>query len=144
MTLKPGLRKFTLTAHITLSVGWLGAIVAYLAIAIAGLTSHDAEMARAAYLSMEVIGWFVIVPFSLATLMAGLVQSLGAQWGLFRDWWVSVKVLLTTGGAIVLLRHMQAVTRMSGLARDMILSATDFRALLPQRNAAKMHAARSR
>ncbi|HEY9430704.1 MAG TPA: hypothetical protein VI260_04370 [Blastocatellia bacterium] len=129
MTLKPGLRKFTLTAHITLSVGWLGAIVAYLAIAIAGLTSHDAEMARAAYLSMEVIGWFVIVPFSLATLMAGLVQSLGAQWGLFRYWWVSVKFLLTTGGAIVLLRHMQAVTRMSGLARDMILSATDFRAL---------------
>jgi hypothetical protein len=129
MTLKPGLRKFTLTAHITLSVGWLGAIVAYLAIAIAGLTSHDAEMARAAYLSMEVIGWFVIVPFSLATLMAGLVQSLGAQWGLFRYWWVSVKFLLTTGGAIVLLRHMQAVTRMSGLARDMTLSATDFRAL---------------
>lgn len=129
MTLKPGLRKFTLTAHITLSVGWLGAVVAYLAVAIAGLTSHDAQMARAAYLSMEVIGWFVIVPFSLATLLAGLVQSLGTQWGLFRYWWVSVKFLFTAGGAIVLLRHMQAVTRMSDVARDMTLSATDFRAL---------------
>ena len=27
----PSLRKFALTAHIILSVGWLGAVVAYLA-----------------------------------------------------------------------------------------------------------------
>ncbi|MGH9841480.1 MAG: hypothetical protein ACREEM_22225 [Blastocatellia bacterium] len=127
--MKPSLRKFALTAHITLSVGWLGAVVAYLAVAIAGLTSHDAQMVRAAYLSMEVIGWFVIVPFSLATLLAGLVESLGAQWGLFRHWWVSVKFLLTTGATIVLLQHVPAVTRMSGVAREMTLSATDFRAL---------------
>ena len=53
MTMKPSLRKFALTAHITLSVGWLGTVVAYLAVAIIGLTSHDAQMVRAAYLSME-------------------------------------------------------------------------------------------
>jgi hypothetical protein len=129
MTMKPNLRKFALTAHITLSVGWLGAVVAYLALAIVGLTSHDAQMVRAAYLSMEVIGWCVIVPSSLATLLAGLVESLGTRWGLFRHWWVLLKFLLTTGATIVLLRHMQAVTRMSGVAADMILSATDFRAL---------------
>ena len=129
MTMKPNLRKFALTAHITLSVGWLGAVVAYLALAIVGLTSHDAQMVRAAYFSMEVLGWFVIVPFSLATLLAGLVESLGTRWGLFRHWWVVLKFLLTTGATIVLLRHMQAVTRMSGIAADMRLSATDFRAL---------------
>lgn len=127
--MKPSLRKFALTAHITLSVGWLGAVIAYLALAIVGLTSHDAQMVRAAYLSMEVIGWFVIVPFSLATLLAGLVESLGTRWGLFRHWWVLAKFLLTTGATIVLLRHMQAVIRMSGIAADMTLSATDFRAL---------------
>lgn len=127
--MKPSLRKFALTAHITLSVGWLGAVVAYLAVAIVGLISQDAQMVRAAYLSLEVIGWFVIVPFSLATLLAGLVESLGTQWGLFRYWWVSVKFLLTTGAIIVLLQHMQTVTRVAGLARDMTLSATDFRTL---------------
>ena len=126
--MKLGLRKFALTAHITFSVGWLGAVVAYLAIDIAGLTSRDAEMVRAAYVSMELIGWYVIVPFSLATLLAGLVESLGTQWGLFRYWWVSVKFLLTTTATIVLLRHMPSVTRMSAVARDMTLSATDFRA----------------
>jgi hypothetical protein len=52
----PRLRKFALTAHITFSVGWLGAVVAYLALAIAGLTSHDVSMVSAAYLSLELIG----------------------------------------------------------------------------------------
>ena len=124
----PSLRKFALTAHIILSVGWLGAVVAYLALSIVGLTSHSAQMVRAAYLSMEFIGWYIIVPFSLATLLAGLVESLGTQWGLFRHWWVLAKFLLITGATMVLLRHMPAVTRMSGVAAETILSATDFRA----------------
>jgi len=84
----PRLRKFAFTAHITISIGWLGAVVAYLALAIAGLTSQDAQTVRAAYLSMELIGWFVIVPFSLVALFSGLVQSLGTQWGLFRHYWI--------------------------------------------------------
>lgn len=71
----------------------------------------------------------MIVPFSLATVLAGLVESLVTPWGLFQHWWVSVKFLLTTGATIVLLQHMQAVTHMSGIAAEMILSATDFRAL---------------
>jgi hypothetical protein len=122
-------RKFALTAHITFSVGWLGAVVAYLALAIAGLISHDVSMVRATYLSMELIGWFVIVPFSLATLLIGLVQSLGTQWGLFRHYWILAKFLLTTTATIVLLRHLPAVSRMSGVAAETTLSSGDFRAL---------------
>jgi len=132
MTMSPNFRKFVLTAHVTLSVGWLGAVVAYLALAIVGLTTSDAEMARASYLSMETIGWFVIVPFSVATLLAGLVESLGTPWGLFRHWWVLLKFLLTTGATIVLLRHMPIVSRMSGLAREMTMSAIDYRTLRTQ------------
>jgi hypothetical protein len=127
MTLR--LRKLALTAHITFSVGWLGSVAAYLALAIAGLTIHDISMVRAAYLSMELIGWFVIVPFSLAALLTGLVQSLGTQWGLFRHYWILVKFLLTTVATIVLLWHMQSVSRMSGLAAETTLSSGDFRAL---------------
>jgi hypothetical protein len=121
------LRKVTLTAHVVFSVGWLGAIVPYLALAVAGLTSHDAQMARAAYLSMEVIGWFVIVPFCLAALLSGLVQSLGTQWGLFRHWWVLMKFLLTIVAAVILLRHMQDVSRVSRMAKETMLSSADFR-----------------
>jgi len=66
-------RKFTLTAHVVLSVGWLGAVVAYLALAVAGLTSDTPLTVRAAFLSMDLIGWYVIVPFALAAWAAGLV-----------------------------------------------------------------------
>ena len=53
MTMTPRLRKFALTAHVTCSVGWLGAVAGFLALAVAGLTSQDAQMVRAAYLAME-------------------------------------------------------------------------------------------
>ena len=125
----PRLRKLALTAHLTFSVGWLGAVGAYLALAITGLTSHDPQLVRGAYLSMGLIGWFVIVPCSLAALLTGLVQSLGTPWGLFRHWWVLVKFLLTTGATLVLLRHMNAVSRMSRIAANTTLSSADFRTL---------------
>ena len=76
MTMTPRLRKFVLTAHITSSVGWLGAVVVYLALAVAALTSQDAQMVHAAWIAMELIGWFVIVPLALASLLIGIVQSL--------------------------------------------------------------------
>jgi hypothetical protein len=73
----PHLRKVALTAHVVSSVGWLGAVAAFLALAVAGLTSQDAQMVRAAYLAMESIAWFVFVPLCVASLLTGLVQALG-------------------------------------------------------------------
>ena len=136
--MKPSYRKLALTAHITFSVGWMGAVAAYLAVSFVGLTSHDTQMVRAAYLSMEVIGWFVILPLSLAAILAGLVEALGTPWGLFRYWWVSTKFLLTTGATAVLVRHLKSVSRMAALARHAILAATDSRA---QRIQLVVHAA---
>jgi hypothetical protein len=122
----PRLRKAALTAHIVFSIGWLGAIVPYLALAIAGLTSGDAQMARAAFVSMEVIGWFVIVPFSLAALLSGLVQALGTQWGLFRHWWVLAKFMLSVVATVILLAHMQDVSRVARVAKEATFSSADF------------------
>jgi hypothetical protein len=127
MAMTPRFQKFTLLAHITFSVGWLGAVVPYLALAILGLTSHDGQMVRAACLSMAFIGWFVIVPFSLATLLSGLVQSLGSRWGLFRHWWVLAKFVLTIFAVLVLLAHMRDVSRMSRMAKETMLSGVDLR-----------------
>ena len=112
----PKVRKFVYLAHIVFSLGWLGAVVAYLAVAVAGLASGDADMG-AAYLSMNMIGQFVIIPFSLATLLTGLVQSLGTEWGLFRHYWVATKFVLTLGAIIILLLHMPTVSRMSEAAQ---------------------------
>jgi|SRR5688572_641916 len=114
--LTKSLRKLTLTSHVTSSVGWLGAVVAYLAVAGLGLTSQNEQLARAAYLMTDVIIRFVIVPFSFAAVLTGLVQSLGTEWGLFRHYWVATKFVLSVVATIILLIHMQAVTRMSSLA----------------------------
>ncbi len=118
MTMTPGLRKFVLTAHVVSSVGWLGAVAAFLALAVAGVTSQDAQTVRAAYLAMELTGWFAIVPVSVAALLTGLVQSLGTPWGLFRHYWVLCKLLLTVLATIVLLLHMPTVSYMAGVAAE--------------------------
>jgi hypothetical protein len=53
MTMTPRLRKLALTAHVSASVGWLGAVVAFVGLAVAGLMSDDGQTVRAAYLTME-------------------------------------------------------------------------------------------
>ncbi len=116
--MKPPLRKFLLTAHITFSVGWLGAVAAFLILAIAGLSSQNDKTMRAAYVAMDLIGWFVIVPCSLITLVIGIVQSLGTKWGLLRHYWVLIKFLLTVGATVLLLLHMNATSRLASAAAD--------------------------
>lgn len=107
--MRPRIRKFGVTAHVTFAVGWLGADVGFLVLAIAGLVSQEAQMVRAAYLAMDLIGWFVIVPFSFAALLTGLILALGTPWGLFRHYWIVTKFLLTVGAIIVLLVHTNAM-----------------------------------
>jgi hypothetical protein len=119
------LRKFALAAHITSSVGWLGAVASFLALAVAGLIGHDHQMVRSAYLATELITWFVIVPLAFATLLTGLVVALGTQWGLFRHYWVFVKFVLTILATALLLLHTQPIGRVAAVAREMRLSGAD-------------------
>ena len=46
MMLNPGLRKFALTAHVTPSVGWLGAVARFLAMEIAACDTHTEGRVR--------------------------------------------------------------------------------------------------
>jgi hypothetical protein len=126
MTMTPRFRQFALTAHVTFSVGWIGAVAAFLALAVAGLTSQDAQMVRAAYLAMDLTIRFVIVPLAIASLLTGLVQSLGTPWGLFRHYWVLVKFLLTVVAIIILLNYMQTASVIAGRAADPTFSSDDF------------------
>ena len=111
----PGLRKAALTAHIVSSVGWIGAVLAYLALVAAALSSEDAQTVRATLLAMEII-YFALVPLAFASLVTGVVQSLGTTWGLFRHYWVLFKLVLTVVATIVLLINMQTVASVAGAA----------------------------
>lgn len=125
MIMSPVVRKLALTAHVASSVGWLGAVAAFLALAVAGLTSRDAQLVRAAYLAMELTGWFVIVPLAVASLLTGLVQSLGTTWGLFRHYWVLIKLLMTVLATALLLVHMQPTSDVARAAAEGPLSGSD-------------------
>jgi hypothetical protein len=118
MTLAPRLRKLVFTAHVVFSVGWLGAIAGFLALAVASLTSDRTETVRAAYLAMELMGWFVLVPLALASLLTGLVQSLGTHWGLFRHYWVVFKLLINAVATFVLLIYTETLASLADTARQ--------------------------
>ena len=101
----PALGKANFTTHVATSVAWLGSVVSFLVLSIAGITSTDPNVVRGAYMAMNIIGAYVIVPLSLAALLSGVVQSLGTPWGLFRQYWVVVKLSLTLGATALLLLH---------------------------------------
>lgn len=127
-----GVRKLVLTAHIIFSVGWLGAVTVYVALAITGLTSPDIRMVGVVYPALALIGWYVIVPASLVALLTGLIQSLGTPWGLFRYYWILVKFLLTFVASIILVNHMPVVSKMAGMVAGAMVSGPDFEKLRVQ------------
>lgn len=112
----PGLRKLALTAHVTSSAGWIGAVVASLALGVVGLTSEDAQLVRAVYLTMEPLGGFVLIPMSIASLLTGLIVSLGTSWGLFRHYWVIVKLLMNLVATVILLLYMATLSYFADVA----------------------------
>lgn len=124
--MSPRIRKLMLMLHITFSVGWLGAVLAYIALATTGLVTHDTRMVKVVYPALELVGWYVIVPAALAALLTGLIQSLGSNWGLFRCYWVLVKFILTFGASIILVNHMPAVSKMTSAVNAGKLSGMDF------------------
>lgn len=132
MIMTPRVRKFALTAHVTFSVGWFGSVAGFLALAIAGLTSQNALTVRTAYLAMELTGWFVIVPLSLASLPTGLVMSLGTEWGLFRHYWVLAKLLITIVATILLLVHMRPVGHLARVVEETTLARGELAGLRVQ------------
>src|SRR5262245_18839979 len=127
--MRPNVRHAALTAHVTSSVGWFGAVVAFLALAVAGVASADAALVRAGYIAMEVIGWFVVVPFCIATLATGLIQSLGTSWGLFRHNWVVAKLAITVLATFLLVLHMQPVDEVARMSAETPLGHGDLRQL---------------
>ncbi|MBM3945355.1 MAG: DUF2269 domain-containing protein [SAR202 cluster bacterium] len=116
MTMSPGLRKFMLAVHLISSLGWIGALIAYIALDVTAVTTQDVQTARSAFITMELTGWFVLVPLASATLLTGLIMALGTSWGLFRHYWVLISLLLTILATVVLLVEMQTISYMADVA----------------------------
>ncbi len=116
MTLSPRTRRLVLIAHIATSVGWVGAVAAYLVLDITAVTGTDPFTVRAAYSAMDMIIWNAIVPLAIASVLIGVVNALGTRWGIFRHWWVVVKLLLTLFATVILVSEAQTVSTLANMA----------------------------
>lgn len=129
MPLTPRLRKCALVAHITTTVGWLGAIAVFLALAVIGLTSAHTPTVRGVFLVMEPAAAYVLLPLAVASLLTGIMQSLGTRWGLFQHYWVVFKLLIAGVATTLLLIYMDTFAFMARAAADPESSGADLRAL---------------
>lgn len=117
LLMRPAIRKLALAAHLTVSVGWIGAVIAYLGLGLSSVVTDEAETIRSAWIGMEITGWYVIVPLSAASLVTGLLMALGTKWGLFHHYWVIFSLVLTILASAVLLLHMPDVSLVADGAR---------------------------
>jgi hypothetical protein len=125
--MKHRVRKIALTAHVASSVGWLGAVAAFESLAVTGLASANSLMVRAAYLAMERVTWFVIVPFACASMVSGLIMALGTKWGLFKHYWILAKFLINALSIALLLLHSRLIHLVATTAAEGPLSPADLR-----------------
>jgi hypothetical protein len=123
MILPPPARKLVLAVHLSCSVGWLGAVVAYLVLDLTVATSQDAAAVKSAWMAMALVVTWAIVPLALASLVTGLIMALGTKWGLVRHWWVLISFVLTVLATIVLLSEAGVVTRSAAMAAASTSSA---------------------
>ncbi|HZM80875.1 MAG TPA: hypothetical protein VFC19_34565 [Candidatus Limnocylindrales bacterium] len=113
MIMPAPLRKAVLVTHVATSVGWLGALLAYLALDLTAATGSDLEVVQSAYVAMDLLVRYVIVPLALATVLIGIVNAFGTTWGLFRHYWVLVKLVLTLVATAFLLHEVPTVAALA-------------------------------
>lgn len=115
--MSPRTRKLSLVVHVAASVGWIGAAATSLVLAALPLTSSDPNLIRGSYLSLQAIGWYALLPFGLASLATGLIQSLGTEWGVLRHYWVLIKLIMNLLATAVLLLYLQTLDNLADQAR---------------------------
>lgn len=115
--LAPLARRLLLAVHLLCSVGWVGGVLAYLALAFAVPLADDPAVTRAAWIGMELVGWYVLAPLAVLSLLTGVALALGTRWGLLRHYWVVISLTGTTLLTVVLLLHLPSVSRTADAAR---------------------------
>ena len=113
------------------SVGWLGAACVFLVMAVIALTHDDTAVVRGFYVLMEPTARYALLPLAAASLVSGVILSIGTDWGIFRHHWVIVKLVLTAVATFILLIYMQTFEMMALNASDMLADIESVRNASP-------------
>ncbi|MGC9665411.1 hypothetical protein ACNTMW_02510 [Planosporangium sp. 12N6] len=93
-------RRLMVIAHIAVSVGWWGLSLCLLALATTARLSDQPATIQAGYRAMAILAHTLVLPVSVASLLTGLLLSIGRPWGLTRHYWILAKLILTVAAAI--------------------------------------------
>jgi hypothetical protein len=110
-------RRLLLALHLGCSIGWIGAVCAYLALAFAVPAAGDPEVVRAAWIGMDLVGWYAVLPLAGGALLTGVVLGVVTKWGLLRHYWVVISLVGTALLTAVLVFHMPDVSAQADIAR---------------------------
>ena len=121
-------RRITLVAHIFAAGAWIGIDVVVAVLVLTGWFSDDMRGRALAY---QALATFVVWPMltaGLVTLATGLILGLGSKWGLFRYWWVAVKIAVNLILCTMIVLVLQpGVGEVGEYGRDLLTGNPDSR-----------------
>jgi uncharacterized membrane protein len=90
-------RQTLLVLHYVTSVGWLGTGLCQLTLNLVALTTGDPALRHAAHEVAHVLDRSLLTVLALGSATTGILLAVRGRWGLFRYWWIVVKLALTCG-----------------------------------------------
>lgn len=125
ITLAVPWRKLLLTIHVAATVSVLGTDLVLLLLGLASLSGADS---RTIYPAAYLVGARLVAPLAVLSLSTGLLLGILTPWGLFKYWWVTIKLVITvtlTGVVLFVLipRLGAAAEAVSGPAPRLLASA---------------------
>ena len=130
--LSPRARHGVLTAHIVVSVGLLGEVSAFLAVAIRAAAADDPAFAAAGYDLLAMFQLLFGIPLSFGALRpgTGVLLGLRGRWGVLRYPWVTIKLALIASvilvGALVLGPSVDAIRDGAGGVEARIIAGASW------------------
>lgn len=92
--LAPRTRKAVVVLHVIASVALLGQVWVNMVLALFAMATSDAGAARVAYTFLQLFVFSSAIPFTMLSLLTGVVLGVGSKWGVLRYRWVSAKLVL--------------------------------------------------
>ena len=87
-------RKTTLVLHILAAGSWFGLDVAMAVLIFTALSSDEVGTKVFAYRALELVAVWPMLTAALVCLGSGVLLGLGTTYGLFRYWWVVIKLAI--------------------------------------------------
>jgi hypothetical protein len=85
-------RKVLLTIHVVTTVSVLGTDLVLLVLGVASLGGADPPTI---YPAAHLVSAWLVAPLAVLALSTGLLLSILTPWGLFKYWWVTIKLAIT-------------------------------------------------